>query len=365
MDAVVVGPAGAYAGTPRAPAGACGARARWSRQEGEGAGLDRGVEGHAAEAEDGGPAERSASHRARGPSPAARQLPDHHPRRRRLLRSAGAVGTCRLHRADDARGHADAHVAADLAGPRNDGGQRHRGRGCLGRHGHAQRRVADRRPAARHGHRGRRPSPPIVPAGRVGSVEGPDEGRPPAAAYAIELPGRRDVQSRRLWHPSCRPHLRHSGIARCDHARCDGGISQAALRPGPQRYCVCGRHHAGRGANARRFEACVLEEGRNAGFTCNGSGASRRAEGLPDRPARVRPDDDGRGGAVDDAAESGLRGADRRQSGARRHDGPAVPPPPRGEGIHIRDRQHLYGKRVRGGLVRVDIGADRRHRGER
>ena len=68
-------------------------------------------------------AERPAPDGARGPSPAADYVSDHHPGRRRLLRSAPTqIGLASYTASLMREGTEDPDVAADLAGARDDGG---------------------------------------------------------------------------------------------------------------------------------------------------------------------------------------------------------------------------------------------------
>ena len=64
--------------------------------------------------------------------------------------------------------------------------------------------------------------------------------------------------------------------------------------------------------------------------------------------------------AVDGPDRSRLRAADRRQPRARRHDGPALPPSARREGLHLRHRQRVLGDRHPRPVVGVDAACARR-----
>ena len=113
-----------------------------------------------------------------------------------------------LHRVADARGHEDAHLAADLRGARDDGGHaRPSAAACRAR----SRRVSgsalteDFAAADRPG--GRRPAEPVVPADGVGPLQGADARRADPAAHATRLPGERDVQPGGLRRPSGGPRV--------------------------------------------------------------------------------------------------------------------------------------------------------------
>ena len=89
VAALAVGVATSVAGTDGAGRPGTAALERRAGPQGQGAGLERRPEGQAAEAAGSRPAERVAPDGPRGSPAAAGRVPDHHSRRRRLLRSAG------------------------------------------------------------------------------------------------------------------------------------------------------------------------------------------------------------------------------------------------------------------------------------
>ena len=132
-------------------------------------------------------------------------------------------------------------------------------------------------------------------------------------------------------------------------------------RPRPRR--LCRRHQPGRGAQDDRDDAGGMEEKRHAEPGDDRTAAARTGKGLPHRAPRLGADNPDGGHAVDGADRSGLRAADRRQPRARRHDGPALHAPARGEGLHLRDRQRLFRDCLPRSVVGVDRRSDRGDRG--
>ena len=119
-----------------------------------------------------------------------------------------------------------------------------------------------------------------------------------------------------------------------------------ALRARSRGARVRRRHLAGGSAEAGRSQARRMEESRRLRRAPVAEPApARDAEDLFRRSAGIGADDADRRHAVDEADRSRLRRADGGESRPRRHDGPAVPSPARGEGLHLRHRQRVLGAR--------------------
>ena len=189
---------------------------------------------------------------------------------------------------------------------------------------------------------GRRPAEPVVPGRRVGAAEDAHARRLDSAADAAGVPRGRAVRESDLRRSPGGPRLGDAGDARRDHPRCDGRVPQDAFRARPRAHRLRRRHQRSR--TRARWPRRSWRRGRKPAPPKPATTEPPRArsgEGLSRRPPGLGADDAAGGHAVDGPHRSGLRAADRRQPRARRHDGPALLPLARREGLYLRDQQRF------------------------